>query len=65
LPSVAGLLRFRSSYNKKETVNIDGVEIYFISYEDLITSKKENARQKDIDDIEQLKTKRDNPEESK
>jgi hypothetical protein len=35
-------------------VNIEEVVINIISYDDLIISKKANARQKDIEDINQL-----------
>ena len=59
LPSVPGLSKFNFSYNRRQTVNIDGIEIYFISLDDLMISKKTNGRQKDIDDIDQLKLKQD------
>jgi predicted nucleotidyltransferase len=59
LPSVIGHSKFMPVYNKKHTVNIDGIEIFFISLDDLMISKKINARQKDINDINQLKLRQD------
>ena len=47
-------LRFRLAFNRKEIVTLNETEIPFISYEDLISDKKANARSKDINDIEQL-----------
>ena len=54
LPELKAPLRFRQSFNKKEIVNLKDIEIPFISYEDLISDKKANARSKDITDIEKL-----------
>ena len=54
LPELKATLRFQQSFNRKEIVTLNGTEIPFINYEDLIIDKKENARSKDITDIEQL-----------
>ncbi len=54
LPELKTALRFRSSFNKKEVVSLKDIEIPFISLEDLISDKKENARAKDVTDIEKL-----------
>lgn len=57
LPEIKSSLKFRSSYNKKEIVNLNKIDIPFISYNDLIMDKQSNARTKDIADVERLKTK--------
>jgi hypothetical protein len=44
-------------------VTLNDVEIPFVSYEDLISDKKANARSKDITDIEQLDNNRKKSEE--
>ncbi len=63
LPELLGLSRFRSSFEKRSVAEIDGTDVPYISYEDLIKSKLALAREKDMDDIEQLKLRRNNPEE--
>ncbi|GAA4394358.1 hypothetical protein GCM10023187_00060 [Nibrella viscosa] len=62
LPEVKAPLNFRSSFNKKEIVTLNDTEIPFISYEDLISDKKTNARSKDIIDLEQLDINRKSKE---
>ncbi len=54
LPTVKGLTSFSLCYSKKKVSIIDNIEISIISMEDLITSKLETAREKDIDDIDKL-----------
>jgi hypothetical protein len=58
LPELPGLARFRHSYNRRELSKIKGIEIPFINYADLITNKQSQGRAKDIEDIEQLKLRR-------
>jgi predicted nucleotidyltransferase len=53
LPVIDGLDSFRSCYQKKDISIIDGIEITIISIDDLIKTK--TARQKDFDDIKNLK----------
>ena len=55
LPQLKGLAQFRLSFENRETVNINDIDIYFISYQDLIKDKETTARTKDLIDIEQLK----------
>jgi predicted nucleotidyltransferase len=55
LPELLSLKRFGDSFRKREIVEIDGIDIGFISYDDLINEKQESGRVKDIIDIEQLK----------
>jgi hypothetical protein len=42
--------------------NIQEIEVPHINYDELIESKRALARSQDIEDIEQLKIRRDNPE---
>jgi len=58
LPELKALLKFELSFEKREIVTLDEIDIPFISYDDLIADKETNARPKDIIDIEQLKNKR-------
>ena len=58
LPQLKGLLKFRKSFDKKDTVNIKGVDILFINLDDLIEDKSANSRPKDLLDIEELKNKK-------
>ncbi len=58
LPELKASLTFRLSLDSKEVISIDGVEIPFINYKDLIIDKQTNARPKDISDVEQLEFKR-------
>lgn len=55
LPELSGLGKFRESFKQREKVNLDGTEISFINYADLIKNKELKARPKDLEDIEQLK----------
>jgi predicted nucleotidyltransferase len=62
LPELPGLSRFRDSFSKCEFSKIGEIEIPFISYSDLITNKQTQGRAKDIEDIEQLKLRRNDTE---
>lgn len=56
MTSVKGLedKTFQELLNQATIVEIDGIEIYFIDYENLIISKKAANRPKDLLDIEEL-----------
>ena len=41
-------------YKKREIVTFDGIDIAFISLENLIEDKNATGRQKDVDDIRNL-----------
>lgn len=58
LPVLKAALKFNACYAKKELVVFEGIDISFIGYNDLLLDKAANARPKDIEDIEQLKSKR-------
>jgi predicted nucleotidyltransferase len=55
LPNIKGLDKFNKAYSNRLIVNLEGVELSVISYEDLITTKKFSKREKDRIDIEMLK----------
>lgn len=57
LPKLKSPFKFVELYKRKETVELDGVEIHFMNYPDLITEKIALGRKKDWDDIEELKKK--------
>ena len=62
LPELPGLSRFRSSFDNRIISTIYEIEVPYINYDDLIESKLALARLKDLEDIEQLKLRRNNPE---
>lgn len=45
---------FADCYARRETANIDGVDIPFISLADLKANKKASGRHKDLDDLDHL-----------
>ena len=55
LPKIKADIKFFEASKRKETVDLEETQIHFMSYFDLIEDKKANARQKDLEDIEQLK----------
>lgn len=62
LPELPGLSRFHHSYSKKELSRIGSIEIPIINYTDLIANKQFQGRAKDIEDIQQLKLRRNDAE---
>ena len=60
LPKLKGLTKFRPAFDKKEIINLKGVNIPFIAFDDLLEDKAANSRPKDLSDINQLKAKRKN-----
>lgn len=59
LPAIKADIKFFDANQRKETVEVDETQIYFLNYFDLIEDKKATARKKDLDDIEQLKKIKD------
>ena len=55
LPNVIGFNKFYEAYKNRYVINIDGIELSVISYDDLITTKEFSKRDKDKIDIEMLK----------
>ncbi|MDN3583886.1 DUF6036 family nucleotidyltransferase [Mucilaginibacter flavus] len=58
LPELLSLKKFGVAFSKREVIDIDGTQIGFISYEDLINEKQKSGRSKDITDIKQLKIRK-------
>jgi len=52
--SIPGV-KFDDAWNRSEQLTIDGIEMKFISKEDLIESKKASGRPQDLIDLENLK----------
>jgi len=55
LPEVKGLKTFNESFSRRRESVVNNVLISLISFEDLMTTKQTNPRQKDINDILELK----------
>jgi hypothetical protein len=55
LPEIKSDIKFLQAYKRKESVDWEKTQIYFMNYLDLIEVKKAIGREKDIEDIEQLK----------
>ncbi len=55
LPRINADILFDAAYGRKEEVELDGIPIYYIGFDDLLEDKKRLARKKDMEDIEQLK----------
>jgi Nucleotidyltransferase of unknown function (DUF6036) len=55
LPTIIGNEKFSNFFKRRESVNLDKVDVYFMGYEDLIVNKMKIGRPKDLNDIEQLK----------
>ena len=60
LPSLKGLSKFTPSYEKRDIVEVNGVELSFINIDDLIADKATDSRPKDEEDIKQLKKRNSN-----
>ena len=54
LPKLATNISFSDLFQRRELLNIEGIEISFLGYEDLIINKKFTARAKDLNDIKEL-----------
>lgn len=55
LPEILGLNRFSRSFLTKTTSNVGGIEIYLLSKDDLIKSKEAVNREKDQEDLKELR----------
>lgn len=58
LPLIQADIPFADAYDRKETVELDGIPIHYIGYDDLVEDKRASARRKDQEDIEHLKRHR-------
>jgi hypothetical protein len=55
LPEIKAAIKFSDANKRKETVELGETKIHFMNYIDLIEDKKQTAREKDLEDIKQLK----------
>jgi predicted nucleotidyltransferase len=55
LPEVAGLTFFNESFSRRRQTQVNGIIIKILSFEDLMKTKETNPRQKDLNDIIELK----------
>jgi predicted nucleotidyltransferase len=55
LPEIKAALSFGVAFSRKEIIELDGVAIPFIDFEDLIADKEAAARPKDFLDIQHLR----------
>ena len=58
LPELKAKLSFPASYKQRQLINLNNVDISYINLEDLISDKKANGRQKDLEDIAYLQGKK-------
>jgi hypothetical protein len=61
LPELKAPLKFGVSFQARVVIALGGIDIPFISFDDLIADKETNARPQDIADVQQLKVKRNSP----
>jgi hypothetical protein len=54
LMSVPGLSSFEKAWERREIVDFDGIQLPFISRQDLIISKRASGRPQDLLDVEAL-----------
>lgn len=59
LPAIKADIKFFDANQRKETVELDETHIHFMNYNDLVADKQATGRKKDLEDIEQLKKKRE------
>lgn len=55
LPCINADIPFAKAYRLKETVDLNGVPIMYIGYEDLVEDKRSLARKKDVEDLKHLR----------
>lgn len=45
---------FSDAYINKKSINIEGLDVHFIGFQELILNKKASGRNADLDDLENL-----------
>jgi hypothetical protein len=58
LPELTELSKFKTAFRNKEVVKFEGIDLFVISFADLIKDKESNARPQDLEDIRHLKKRR-------
>lgn len=59
LPTIKSAINFGPAFSRREVIELGGVAIPFIDFEDLIADKQITARPKDLDDIKHLRGAQD------
>jgi len=62
LPKLKGQTKFRTAFSKRDITTIDGVDMLFIGFDELLEDKAHNSRPKDLSDIKHLKSIKKNKE---
>lgn len=55
LPRIRADIPFDAAHGRKEEVELEGIPIHYIGFDDLLEDKKCMARKKDMEDIARLK----------
>lgn len=58
LPTIPGLESFSASKQRASEMNLDGVTVKILSYDDLIANKQTLGRAVDLHDVDELKRRR-------
>jgi hypothetical protein len=56
LPAIKSAINFGPAFSRREVIELGGIAIPFIDFEDLIADKQATARPKDLDDIQHLRS---------
>jgi hypothetical protein len=56
LPKLKGSGKFKTAYENKEITTINGIDLLFIGFDELLKDKAANSCPKDLEDIKQLKS---------
>jgi predicted nucleotidyltransferase len=54
LPEIRSKIQYSEASSRREIATVNGINIYFISLNDLMEDKKTSARKKDLEDIDEL-----------
>jgi len=60
IPQIKAAVKFIDAYKRKDTIEIEDIEINVIGYPDLILDKEALGRKKDLEDVKQLKNLKNN-----
>jgi len=55
MTSISGVDSFQTAFDNRETIEISGLELNYIGYQDLVTNKNETGRLQDKRDLVELK----------
>jgi predicted nucleotidyltransferase len=58
IPTSVSGLAFETAWEDRSTGNIDGVQVQFVGFDDLVRNKESTGRSKDLVDAQELKKRR-------